>query len=260
MTKDASRLRCTRRSTGTRTRSSRSASRSGGCRSSASKSSRREARGADARQDRLSRRVGSRSRACVRISRGGRATARRSRCWASSTRWWWRAIRKRIRPPAPRMRAVTTHKRRPAGRGDGPRRRQGGQHLAGRRVFFAVARGGIRRRGVAREPGAGREAGVLGGKPELLGWATSTTSTLDDDPRTSRTEDGKAGVPASNNGCIVKTIRYIGKARNAAGHRTGHQRALRGPDRLMGINAIRETFRDEDTSACNRSSRTVARR
>ncbi|HEX5531681.1 MAG TPA: amidohydrolase, partial [Methylomirabilota bacterium] len=34
---------------------------------------------------------------------------------------------------------------------------------------------------------------------------------------TSRPEDGKTGVPVSNNGCLVKTIRYVGRASHAGG-------------------------------------------
>jgi metal-dependent amidase/aminoacylase/carboxypeptidase family protein len=65
---------------------------------------------------------------------------------------------------------------------------------------------------------------------------------------TSRPEDGKAGVPASTNGCLVKTIRYIGKAAHAGGapHR-GVNALYAAQIGLAAINAIRETFRDEDT-------------
>ena len=34
---------------------------------------------------------------------------------------------------------------------------------------------------------------------------------------TPRTEEGKLAVPVSNNGCTVKTVRYIGKAAHAGG-------------------------------------------
>ena len=45
---------------------------------------------------------------------------------------------------------------------------------------------------------------------------------------TSRAEDGKAGVPASNNGRVGKTVRYIGRAAHAGGApHMGDQRALR---------------------------------
>src|SRR3989442_866728 len=58
----------------------------------------------------------------------------------------------------------------------------------------------------------------LGGKPELM-----RLGHFDDVDlammihATSRPEDGKAGVPGSNNGCIVKTVRYIGRAAHAGG-------------------------------------------
>src|SRR5439155_780680 len=65
---------------------------------------------------------------------------------------------------------------------------------------------------------------------------------------TSRSEEGKAGVPASNNGCIVKTVRYIGRAAHAGGAPHMGVNALYAAQiGLMSINAVRETFRDEDT-------------
>jgi metal-dependent amidase/aminoacylase/carboxypeptidase family protein len=65
---------------------------------------------------------------------------------------------------------------------------------------------------------------------------------------TSRTEDGRAGVPASNNGCIVKTVRYAGRAAHAGGApHMGINALYAAQIGLAAINAIRETFRDEDT-------------
>src|SRR5437870_9768846 len=65
---------------------------------------------------------------------------------------------------------------------------------------------------------------------------------------TSRAEEGKAGVPASNNGCVVKTVRYIGRAAHAGGAPHMGVNALYAAQiGLMSINAVRETFRDEDT-------------
>ena len=65
---------------------------------------------------------------------------------------------------------------------------------------------------------------------------------------TPRTEEGKLAVPVSNNGCMVKTVRYIGKAAHAGGmpHR-GINALYAAQIALTAINAIRETFRDEDT-------------
>src|SRR5918993_893550 len=92
------------------------------------------------------------------------------------------------------------------------------EHMSGRVVFFAVPAeeyGDIEWR--VNQARAGKLE-FLGGKPELL-----RLGHLDDVDLsmmihgTSRTEDGKAGVPASNNGCIVKTVRYIGKAAHAGG-------------------------------------------
>ena len=91
-------------------------------------------------------------------------------------------------------------------------------HLAGRVVFFAVPAeeyGDIEWR--VAQARAGRLE-FLGGKPELL-----RLGHFDDVDlammihMTSRTEDGKTGVPVSNNGCIVKTVRYLGRASHAGG-------------------------------------------
>jgi amidohydrolase len=123
------------------------------------------------------------------------------------------------------------------------------EHLAGRMVFFAVPAeeyGDVEWR--VNQVRAGTLE-FLGGKPELL-----RLGHLDDVDLammihgTSRPEDGKAGVPASNNGFIAKTARYLGKAAHAGGAPHMGVNALYAAQiALMGINAIRETFRDEDT-------------
>src|SRR5881409_329959 len=122
-------------------------------------------------------------------------------------------------------------------------------HLAGRVAFFAVPAeeyGDIEWR--VSQARAGKLE-FLGGKPELL-----RLGHFDDVDlammihTTSRAEEGKAGVPASNNGCIVKTVRYIGRAAHAGGAAHMGVSALYAAQiGLMSINAIRETFRDEDT-------------
>ncbi len=121
--------------------------------------------------------------------------------------------------------------------------------LAGRVVFFAVPAeeyGDVEWR-VAQARSGRLE--FLGGKPELL-----RLGHFDDVDlammihTTSRPEDGRAGVPQSNNGCIVKTVRYLGRAAHAGGAPWAGVNALYAAQiGLMGINAIRETFRDEDT-------------
>ena len=121
--------------------------------------------------------------------------------------------------------------------------------LSGRVVFFAVPAeeyGDIEWRvGEAR---AGRLE-FLGGKPELLRLGHFDDVDLSMMIHTTpRTEDGRAGVPASNNGCIVKTIRYVGRAAHAGGAPWSGVNALYAAHiGLAAINAIRETFRDEDT-------------
>jgi amidohydrolase len=122
-------------------------------------------------------------------------------------------------------------------------------HLAGRVVFFAVPAeeyGDVEWR--VAQARAGRLE-FLGGKPELL-----RLGHFDDVDMammihmTSRPEDGKTGVPASNNGCIVKTVRYLGRASHAGGApHMGINALYAAQIGLAAINAIRETFRDEDT-------------
>ena len=89
----------------------------------------------------------------------------------------------------------------------------------------------------------------LGGKPELL-----RLGHFDDVDlammihTTSRPEDKQAAVCVSNNGCIVKRVRYLGRAAHAgASPHRGINALYAATIGLAAINAIRETFRDEDT-------------
>ncbi|HEU4370414.1 MAG TPA: amidohydrolase [Methylomirabilota bacterium] len=122
-------------------------------------------------------------------------------------------------------------------------------HLAGRVVFFAVPAeeyGDVEWRVAQARAG---KLEFLGGKPELLRLGHFDDVDLSMMIHTtSRTEDGKTGVPASNNGCIVKTVRYVGRAAHAGGAPHMGVNALYAAQiGLAAINAIRETFRDEDT-------------
>src|SRR5438445_3455106 len=122
-------------------------------------------------------------------------------------------------------------------------------HLAGRVVFFAVPAeeyGDVEWR--VQQSRAGKLE-FLGGKPELL-----RRGHFDDVDlammihTTSQPEMQKAGVSASNNGCIVKTVRYIGRASHAGGAPHLGINALYAANiGLMAINAVRETFQDEDS-------------
>ena len=122
-------------------------------------------------------------------------------------------------------------------------------HLAGRVVFFAVPAeeyGDVEWR--VHQARAGRIE-FLGGKPELL-----RLGHFDDVDlammihTTSQPDMKKAGVSASNNGCIVKTVRYIGRASHAGGAPHLGVNALYAANiGLSAINALRETFRDEDS-------------
>ena len=123
------------------------------------------------------------------------------------------------------------------------------EHLAGRVAFFAVPAeeyGDIEWRvGQAR---AGKLE-FLGGKPELLRLGHFDDVDLSMMIHaTPRAEDGKAGVPVSNNGCVVKTVRYLGRAAHAGGApHMGINALYAAQIGLMAINALRETFRDHDT-------------
>jgi amidohydrolase len=122
-------------------------------------------------------------------------------------------------------------------------------HLAGTVVFFAVPAeeyGDIAWR--VDQARAGKLE-FLGGKPELLRLGHFDDVDLSMMIHTTpRPEEGKAGVPASNNGCVVKTVRYVGKAAHAGGTpHLGINALYAAQIGLMAINALRETFRDEDT-------------
>ncbi len=65
---------------------------------------------------------------------------------------------------------------------------------------------------------------------------------------TSTPSDGRFGFARSNNGAIIKQIRYVGRASHAGGAPHRGINALRAAMLgLAGIDAQRETFRDDDT-------------
>jgi amidohydrolase len=122
-------------------------------------------------------------------------------------------------------------------------------HLAGRVAFVGVPAeeyGDVEWRVAQRDAG---RLEFMGGKPEML-----RLGHLDDVDMgmmihaTPRREEGKLAVPMSNNGCVVKTVRYVGRASHAGGAPHLGVNALYAANiGLMAINALRETFRDEDT-------------
>jgi amidohydrolase len=123
------------------------------------------------------------------------------------------------------------------------------EHLAGRVVFF----------GVPAEEGGDIEwrqeqirVGRLEfpcGKQELMRLGHFDDVDLAMMIHTNwRAEDGKAGVPASNNGRVGKTARFLGRASHAGGApHLGVNALYAAQIALAGINAVRETFRDEDS-------------
>lgn len=88
----------------------------------------------------------------------------------------------------------------------------------------------------------------LGGKPELIALGEFDEIELAVMIHThSDAEMKKAAVAASSNGCVVKTIRFLGKAAHAGGAPHEGINALNAAQlALSAINAQRETFRDED--------------
>src|SRR6185295_16678937 len=122
-------------------------------------------------------------------------------------------------------------------------------HLAGRVVFMAVP--AEEYGDVAWRVQQAREGKLefLGGKPELLRLGHFDDVDLAMMIHTSpQPEMRKAGVSASNNGCIVKTVRYVGRAAHAGGApHLGVNALYAAQIGLAAINAVRETFRDEDS-------------
>ena len=123
------------------------------------------------------------------------------------------------------------------------------EHLAGRVVFFAVPAEEYGDVAWRVEQARAGKLEFLGGKPELL-----RLGHFDDVDMammihlTPQPEYRRAGLAASNNGCIVKTVRYIGRASHAGGApHLGINALYAAQIGLAAINAIRETFRDEDS-------------
>jgi amidohydrolase len=123
------------------------------------------------------------------------------------------------------------------------------QHLAGRIVPFAVPAEEYGDIAWRLEQVRAGQLEFLGGKPELIRHGH-----FDDIDMallihtTSRSEDKSAGVSASNNGCVVKTVRYIGRAAHAGSSPHLGVNALYAANlALSAINALRETFQERDT-------------
>jgi len=121
--------------------------------------------------------------------------------------------------------------------------------LAGNVVFFAVpAEEYIEveyRMNLVKEG----KLGFLGGKAELI-----RLGHLDDIDMailihtSARPADKLSGIPESSNGCIVKLMRFIGRAAHAGGAPDKGINALNAAMlAIFAIHAQRETFRDNDT-------------
>jgi amidohydrolase len=123
------------------------------------------------------------------------------------------------------------------------------EHLSGRVAFFAVPAeegGDLEWRMQQRNAGA---LEFFGGKPELVRLGEFDDVDLAMMIHTTpRDEDGKASVPLSNNGRVGKLARFVGRASHAGGApHLGVNALYAAQIALCAINALRETFRDEDT-------------
>ena len=123
------------------------------------------------------------------------------------------------------------------------------EHLAGRVVFFAVPAEEYGDVAWRVEQAKAGKLEFLGGKPELLRLGHFDDVDMAMMIHTTPVKEvKKAGIAASNNGCIVKTVRYIGRASHAGGApHLGVNALYAAQIGLASINAIRETFRDEDS-------------
>jgi amidohydrolase len=88
----------------------------------------------------------------------------------------------------------------------------------------------------------------LGGKPELIRLgALDDVSMVLATHQASRAEGGVLSVGGASNGCIIKKVRYLGKAAHAGGAPHEGINALKAATLgLQAIDANRETFRDKD--------------
>lgn len=121
-------------------------------------------------------------------------------------------------------------------------------HLAGNLVFFAVpAEEYVEVEYRARLVQEGTLQ-FLGGKPELVRLGHFDDVDMAMMIHTSGSETAKVQVNESYNGCVVKLIRYVGRAAHAGVAPEKGVNALSAATLgLSAINAQRETFRDEDS-------------
>ncbi len=121
--------------------------------------------------------------------------------------------------------------------------------LAGDVVFFAVPAEEYVEVEYRAELAKQGKIEFLGGKPELIRLGEFDDVQLAMMTHSSTgTVDGAIGMAESNNGCVVKLIRYTGKAAHAGGSPHRGVNALNAAMlALQAIHAQRETFRDQDT-------------
>jgi len=95
-----------------------------------------------------------------------------------------------------------------------------------------------------------RESGkihYLGGKPEMIRLGAFDDIDITLSTHLSASDKYKMGANGLSNGCLVKQVRFSGKASHAGGSPHSGINALRAAMIAMqSIDAIRETFKDED--------------
>ena len=122
-------------------------------------------------------------------------------------------------------------------------------HLAGTVVFFAVPAEEYVEVEYRLNLVKKKQLGLLGGKPELLRLGHFDDIDMAAMIHTHSDPDMKpSAVAASSNGCVVKLIRFIGKAAHAGGAPHEGVNALNAAHIAMAaIHAQRETFKDGDS-------------
>ncbi len=118
--------------------------------------------------------------------------------------------------------------------------------LCGRVVFIAVPAEEYVEVEYRRDLVRSERLHFLGGKPELVALDELADIHICMMVHLAPMEH-RAGVAESNNGCVVKMVRFLGKASHAGGAPHDGVNALNAANLAMqAIHAQRETFRDED--------------
>lgn len=121
--------------------------------------------------------------------------------------------------------------------------------MSGRVVFFAVPAEEFVEVEYRKKLVEEKQIHFLGGKPELIAGGHFNDIDLAVMIHTHSDPEMKtAAMPSSSNGCLVKAVRFLGKAAHAGGAPHKGINALNAAQlALSAIHAQRETFRDQDS-------------